>query len=191
VPFTRGHWEAAHLARHVPLARGLGDAAGPQYNGLFFAATLDPDAYERWLRRNAVRCVAVPDVPLDPAGRQEAALARSGASFLRPVWRDEHWQVFAVRDPLPLVSGAARLEAFTPQGFTVRAERPGSILVRTRHTPVLADLGAAACVAPAPGGWTRIRALEAGRITVRARFAPGRLAAAGPACDRPAGATAA
>jgi hypothetical protein len=191
VPFTRGHWEAAHLAEHVPLARGWATQLDRKYNGLFFGPELDPDAYEAWLRRNAVRWVAVPDVPLDPAGREEAALARSGVPFLRPVWRDAHWQVFAVRDPLPLVSGPGTLEAFTPRGFTVRAERPGSILVRTRHTPYWQTSGAAACVSPAPGGWTRIRALEAGRITVRARFAPGRLAAAGPVCDRPPAATAA
>jgi hypothetical protein len=186
VPFTQGHWEAAHLARHVPLARGWATQLDRRHNALFFAPTLDPAAYERWLRRSAVRFVAVPDVPLDPAGRQEAALVRGGLSFLRPVWRDAHWQVFAVRDPLPLVSGAGTLEAFTQRGFTVRARRPGWILVRTHHTPYWRTSGAPACVSEAPGGWTRVFALAPGRITVRARFAPGRLASAGPVCERSA-----
>jgi hypothetical protein len=183
VPFTRGHWEAVHLARHVPLARGWATQLDRRYNGLFFAETLDPAAYERWLRRNAVRFVAVPDAPLDPAGRQEAALVRRGVPFLEPVWADANWRVYAVRDPLPLVSGAGSLERLTPGGFVVRARRRGAILVRARHTPYWTASGAAACVAPARDGWTRVQARRAGRIALRARFAPGRLVAAGPACD--------
>lgn len=182
VPFTRGHWEAVHLARHVPLARGWSTQLDRRYNGLFFAGTLDPAVYERWLRRNAVRFVAVPDAPLDPAGRQEAALVRRGAAFLVPVWADAHWRVYAVRDPLPLVSGAGQLEAFTPSGFTLRATRPGAILVRAHHTPYFRTAGAPACIARGPGGWTRVQALRPGRISVEARFAPWRVAAAGPAC---------
>jgi hypothetical protein len=187
VPFTQGHWEAVHLARHVPLARGWATQLDRRYNPLFFEGTLDPDAYGRWLRRNAVGWVAVPDAALDPAGRQEAAIIRRGLPFLEPVWADEHWQVLRVRDPLPLVSGSGELVSFGPRGFTVRADGPGWILVRTHHTPYWRTRGAPACVSEAPGGWTRVYALAAGRITVDARFAPGRLAARGPVCERDRG----
>jgi hypothetical protein len=99
VPFTQGHWEAAHLARHVPLARGWATQLDRRHNGLFFAGTLRAGDYAAWLRRNAVRFVAVPDVPLDPAGRREAALVRRGLAFLRPVWADAHWRVYASATP--------------------------------------------------------------------------------------------
>jgi hypothetical protein len=182
VPFTRGHWEAVHLARHVPLARGWATQLDRRYNRLFFAGTLAPAAYEEWLHRNAVRFVAVPDVPLDPAGRQEAALVRRGTAFLEPVWADAHWRVYAVREPRPLVSGGGTLIALTRDGFVVRATRPGAILVRARHTPYWHASGASACISPGPGGWTRVEARQAGRIAVEARFAPGRVLASGPAC---------
>ncbi len=189
VPFTRGHWEAAHLARHVPLARGWATQLDRRHNRLFFAEALRPADYAAWLRRNAVRFVAVPDVPLDPAGRGEAALVRRGPAFLDPVWADAHWRVYAVRDPLPLVAGPGRLEGSGPRGFTVRAARPGAILVRMRHTPYWRPSGAAACVGPAPGGWTRVQALQAGTITVRARFSLRRVRASAPACGRGASPT--
>jgi hypothetical protein len=189
VPFTQGHWEAAHLARHVPLARGWATQLDRRHNGLFFAGTLRAGDYAAWLRRNAVRFVAVPDVPLDPAGRREAALVRRGLAFLRPVWADAHWRVYAVRDPRPLVAAPGELEDVGPRGFTIRADRPGAILVRTRHTPYWRPSGAAACVTAAPGGWTRVKALRAGTITVRARFSLGRVRASAPACGRGASPT--
>jgi hypothetical protein len=107
VPFTRDHWESAMLARRFALARGWERQLDRRFNPLFYGRHLDAAAYPRWLRANAVAYVALPDVPMDSAGRAEAALVRRGLPYLQPLWHDEHWWLFRVRDALPLVSGAA------------------------------------------------------------------------------------
>ncbi len=189
VPFTRSHWESVHLAQGsgaVPLARGWNTQLDHRYDALFFAPGLTAATYHRWLRRNAVRHVAVPDVALDPAGVAEARLIAGGLPFLTPVWRNAHWRVYAVRDPLPLVSGPAELLAFGRQGFTVRARRRGWILVRTHFSGYFASTGAPACLSAAPGGWTRVFALAPGAVRVQARFTPSRVARSGVRCVRTA-----
>ncbi|MBA2348250.1 MAG: hypothetical protein H0V81_08135 [Solirubrobacterales bacterium] len=188
VPFTRSHWEAVHLAsgsEPIPLARGWNTQLDHRYNGLFFGTEpLTAASYHRWLRRNAVRHVAVPDVALDAGGRAEAALVAAGLPYLREVWRGAHWRLYALRNPLPLVSGPARLVDFGRDGFTVEVRRPGRVLVRTHPSPYFVSRGAPACLSGTPGGWTRIVALAPGRIRVSARFAPERLAGNAPRCER-------
>jgi hypothetical protein len=187
VPFTRSHWESVHLAGGrdgLPLARGWETQLDRRYNALFFTPRLDAEAYHRWLRRNAVRHVAVPDAPLDPSGRAEAALVRRGLPFLRPVWRNRHWRLYAVTDPRPLVSGPATLTAFGRDGFSLRARRRGWVLVRTHFSPYFASSGAPACLSTAPGGWTRVFPLAPGPIRVEARFDPERLGSTAASCTR-------
>ncbi len=189
VPFTRSHWEAVHLAGGpdpVPLARGWNTQLDHRYNGLFFEPGLTAADYRRWLRRNAVRHVAVPDVALDPSGRAEAKLIAGGLPFLTPVWRNANWRVYRVEDPLPLVSGPAELTAFGRDGFTVRAQRRGWILVRTHFSPYFTSAGAPACLSAAPGDWTRVFALAPGTIRVDARFTPDRAVRGGARCTRAA-----
>jgi len=189
VPFTRSHWESVHLAGGqdpVPLARGWNTQLDHRYNALFFQPKLAAAEYYRWLRRNSVRHVAVPDVALDRSGRAEARLIANGLPFLKPVWRNAHWRVYAVKNPLPLVSGPGELLGFGREGFTVRAERRGWILVRTHFSPYFASAGTPACLSAAPSGWTRVFALAPGTIRVQARFAPGRLARRGARCTRTA-----
>lgn len=189
VPFTRSHWEAVHLAGGrdpVPLARGWNTQLDHRYNRLFFMPGLAATEYHRWLRRNAVRHVAVPDVALDRGGRAEARLIRGGLPFLTEVWRNKNWRVYAVKDPLPLVSGPGELRAFGRDGFTVAARRRGWILVRTHFSPYYVAAGASACLSAAPGGWTRVFALEPGAIRVEARFTPGRAVRGGARCTRAA-----
>ena len=72
VPFTRDHWESVFLARRYPLARGWERQLDRRLNPLFYAPRLDAAAYGRWLRSEAVRYVALPDVPMDVAGIREA-----------------------------------------------------------------------------------------------------------------------
>lgn len=187
VPFTRSHWEAVHLAGGpdaVPLARGWNTQLDRRYNSLFFTPGLAATEYHRWLRRNAVRHVAVPDVALDPAGRAEARLIAQGVDFLTPVWRGANWRVYAVRDPLPLVSGPAVLDALDRDGFTVTARRRGWILVRTHFSPYFASTGAPACLSTAPGDWTRVFALGPGTIRVTAQLTARRVVRGGARCTR-------
>ncbi len=160
IPFTASHWEALHVAAHVPLARGWERQLDRRHNRLFYEGTLTPERYRAWLDGLAVRWVALPDAKLDPSARGEARLIRARPDYLREVWRSPHWRLFAVQRPTPL--GAASL---TADGFTAR-----SGLVRVRWTPYWAVLEGRGCVARADGDWTEIESDEPGatlRVGVR------------------------
>ncbi|MGH2911207.1 MAG: hypothetical protein ACRDJ3_01890 [Solirubrobacteraceae bacterium] len=96
VPLTKAHWEAAYLAGHdrVELARGWERQLDTRYASLFYRPTLTPFAYRAWLAENRVRYVALPDAPLDKAGRLESALIARGVPYLREMWRSSHWRLY-------------------------------------------------------------------------------------------------
>jgi hypothetical protein len=181
VPFTRDHWESVHLARRFPLARGWERQLDRRLNPLFYGPQLDADAYHRWLRNNAVGYVALPDVPMDPAGRAEAALVRAGQPFLRPIWHDDHWRLFRVVDALPLASGPATRVRLGEASLRLTATRPGAIVVRVRWTPYWHVLSGAGCVAR-QGPWTLVRAWRPGPLEISVRFSVARLFDPVPAC---------
>jgi hypothetical protein len=181
VPFTRDHWETVYLARDFALARGWERQLDRRLNPLFYRRRLDPAALERWLRANAVRYVALPDAPMDPAGRAEAAIVAARPSFLREAWRGSHWELFAVRDPLPLASGAARPVRLGATDVRVRARRPGPILLRVHWTPYWRLAGGAGCTAR-HGLWTMLVARGPGTFLLSARFSVGRLLDRRPDC---------
>jgi hypothetical protein len=171
IPFTENHWEAAHVAPEIPLARGWERQLDRRYGALFYDGTLNATTYRAWLDAHAVAYVALPDVPLDYAARDEVRLIERGLPWLRPVWRDEHWRVFAVRDPARLVTGRARGPVtLQDDGFTLRARRPGTALVRVRDSRWWRVTGGRACVQRGPGGMTTLRVLAAGTVRVQARL---------------------
>ncbi|HEY2630838.1 MAG TPA: hypothetical protein VGI26_00490 [Solirubrobacteraceae bacterium] len=96
VPLTKAHWEAAYLAGHdgVELARGWERQLDTRYASLFYAPTLTRSAYRAWLSENRVQYVALPDAPLDKAGRLEGALVARGVPYLRELWHSQHWRLY-------------------------------------------------------------------------------------------------
>ena len=58
IPFTENHWEAAHVAPHVALARGWERQLDRRYGALFYDGTLTPASYRAWLDEHAVAYVA-------------------------------------------------------------------------------------------------------------------------------------
>jgi hypothetical protein len=98
VPLTKAHWEAAYLAGHdgISLARGWERQLDTRYASLFYRPALTASAYRAWLTENQVEYVALPDAPLDKAGRLERALVAHGLPYLRELWRSEHWRVYRV-----------------------------------------------------------------------------------------------
>jgi hypothetical protein len=182
VPFTRDHWETVYLARRYALARGWERQLDRRLNPLFYGRRLDPAAFDRWLRTNAVRYVALPDAPIDPAGRREAAIVAARPAFLRAVWRGAHWRLFAVRDPLPLASGAARDVRLGATDLSLRVKRPGPILLRVHWTPYWRLTTGAGCIARR-GPWTMLLARRRGTVLLSTRFSVGRLLDRGTACS--------
>jgi hypothetical protein len=170
IPFTENHWEALHVAGSIPLARGWERQLDRRHGALFYDGRIDARRYRAWLDEHAVAYVAVPDVALDYAGRAEAHLIERGLPFLRAVWRDQHWRVFAVRQPVPLVAGAARRITLQADGFTLHGHRAGGALVRIRHTRWWRITSGHGCVEAAPGGMTRVLLRARGAVRVQARL---------------------
>ena len=181
VPFTRDHWETVYLAKHYALARGWERQLDRRLNPLFYEPRLDPAAFHRWLRANAVRYVALPDAPIDPAGRLEAALVATRPPFLHEVWRGAHWRLFRVRDPVPLASGPARQVHLGATGVRMRVTRPGRVLLRVHWTPYWQLGSGTGCVEP-DGPWTVLLARHAGTFRLSTRFSVGRVLARSAAC---------
>jgi hypothetical protein len=174
VPFTRGHWEAAWLARTVALARGWEKQLDERYNGILLSRGLTPVRYRRWLREQAVDYVALPDTPLDPSSAREGDLIRAGLPYLRQVLRTAHWRIYAVLDPTPLAQGPGFMEGMGHDWFALRARARGSFVVRVRYTRYWTVARGAACVGRAPGGWTAVAVRGPGTVRVVARFSLGR-----------------
>ncbi|MEI6792155.1 MAG: hypothetical protein WCK97_02850 [Actinomycetes bacterium] len=172
VPFTRAHWEAAYLAPHITLARGWSTQLDTKYGALFYRkdTPFSADEYHRWLGRNAVRYVAVPDAAPDPSSRRELAVIASHPSWLKPLWSSAHWKVYEVTDHTPLVAGPGDLVHLGRDNFTLQAHRAEPMLVRVRWTSFFTVLHGSACLARAKGGWTEVRPIRPGPITIAARF---------------------
>lgn len=96
VPLTKAHWEAGYLAGHdgIELARGWERQLDERYAQLFYRPHLTAAAYRSWLVENRVAYVALPDAPLDSAGRAEGALIARGLPYLHEIWRKKHWRLY-------------------------------------------------------------------------------------------------
>src|SRR5215211_1972652 len=157
VPLTRNHWEATYLAEHHPLARGWHRQLDRKVNPLFYDddRPLTPERYKRWLRRNAVRWVALPSAPLDFSAEAERKLLLAGLPYLVLRHSSPNWRIWEVRGTEPPVSGAARLTTVGPAGFDLDAARPGPVLVRQHGMPYWKVTDGSGCVSEdAASGWT-------------------------------------
>jgi hypothetical protein len=175
VPLTRNHWEAADIAKVVPLARGWERQLDQKSNPIFYdKRALTPARYHAWLRENAVRWVALPTAPLDYSAQEEAQLLGRGAKFLKVVYDSPRWRIWEVRGTDPPASGGAKMVGAGPTWFEVDARRP--TVVRQRYTPYWSTRDA--CVREAPGGWTEVDPGSSQVVLVQARFGIDRRASA-------------
>ena len=174
---TRLHWEAAYVAPTVPIARGWERQLDTADNPLFYAkGGLDPVAYQAWLIDNGVRYVALPDAPLDYAGVAEGALVTAGLPELTPVWRNDHWRVFAVPASTGIVDGPAHLTSLDGGHIALAAGSAGTVLVRVHFSPRWTVVGGSACVRPSPDNWTAIEVAAPGPIELQLRLVGGKSA---------------
>lgn len=170
IPFTNQHWEAAYVAPHVPLARGWERQLDKADNPLFYGPSpLSADQYRRWLHDNGVTWVALPDVPLDMAGKKEAALLATRLPYLKRVWHGPHWTLWSVTGSPGLVTGPAKLRVTSPNGFELDATRPGPVTVRFHYTRTWTVTRGDACIRPGPAEWTEVVVGTPGQITVSSR----------------------
>ena len=183
IPFTRSHWEAYEVGRHHPLARGWLRQQDIARNGIFYGGALDSLTYAAWLTEHGVRWVALPDAKPDYSSYDERALIEAGLPYLEPRWRSEHWRVYEVTLPSPMVvpQNGARFE-LTELGIdslTLRASGPGEATVRMGWSQYWKP--SAGCV-ERDGEWLRVIADRAGEIRLSMSFAPGRIVDRGRRC---------
>ncbi|MGI5519376.1 hypothetical protein ACQEUX_00275 [Micromonospora sp. CA-259024] len=168
----RDHWESAYLPPTVPLARGWERQVDSDRNSVFYDGTLSAETYERWLRHEAVAYVVLaPDAPADRWGRDEAALIRADLPYLREVWRDPTWRMYAVVDPTPLVGAPGQLVA-ADRGTVRLTATPGDVQVRVRWSRWLSLTGPDGCVRAGADGWTEVRVRAAGHYSISSDLTP-------------------
>ncbi|WP_435879268.1 hypothetical protein [Streptomyces mutabilis] len=169
---ARDHREAAGLAPHVNLARGWNRQLDVERGRLFYDGTFSATTYRDWLDRWAVGFVVLPLAKPDGPAKAEAALVRDPElrpDWLEPVWQDEHWRVFRVRDAVPLVSEPGTVVATSGADLVLRVDRPGSVTVRVAWSPWLrADGG---CLAR-DGEFTRLTVEAPGEYRLSSRYGP-------------------
>jgi hypothetical protein len=178
VPPTANHWESAYLAPKFELARGWLRQLDTTRDDLFYdEKELTAATYGAWLRANAITYVALPDAPLDYSSENERKLILSAPPYLTLRFRDQHWRIYEVSDPKPLVApiGAARagVRWFGRQGFALDVQRPGEFLVRVSFTPYWSIARGQGCIIR-HGNWTVARASHPGIFRVAADFSVGR-----------------
>jgi hypothetical protein len=158
---AKTHWESAGLSPYVDLARGWNRQLDVERNPLFYDGKLTPAAYHAWLRRWAVAYVVLPDAVPDGAAVAEARIVAAGQPWLRPVWRDAHWSVYAVTDAVPLTSAPSAVVRAGQGELSMRVPSAGTYLVRVAWSPWLGVRGGPGCL-ERDGEWTRLRARDAG-----------------------------
>jgi hypothetical protein len=184
IPFTFGHWEGAEVAAEAPLARGWLRQLDTGRHPLFYRPGLNELTYASWLSENAVRYVALPDAKPDASSYRERALIESKLPYLRLRKRFDHWRIYEVTLPTPLVisDGNANitLEQLGSDRVLLRVRRPGEALLRVRWTPYWLAKGG--CV-ERDGEWTRVIAEKPGFLPLVTRFGPERVFQRGRRCN--------
>jgi hypothetical protein len=161
---TEYHWEAVYVAAAVPLARGWERQLDEGDNPIFYGDTrLNGGSYRAWLLDNGVRFVALPDAPLDFAGKAEARLVARGVPGLQLVWRSAHWRLYSVVGSPGIVAAPARLVRDDGTHLVVHTAQAGPVVVRVRYDSGWRITSGAGCVAPEPdrlpaggGDWIRL-----------------------------------
>ncbi|MFJ2016897.1 ABC-2 family transporter permease [Streptomyces nodosus] len=135
---ARSHREASALAPYVNLARGWNRQADMERNPLFYDDTLNSANYHAWLRRWAVHYVVLPkEEPDGNGGERERRLVQRGMPYLKQIWGDANWQLFAVTDPTPLADPPAVVDRAEQGEMTIEVKTAGRVLIRVPYSPWL------------------------------------------------------
>ena len=144
VPSTANHWEAAYLAPNFDLARGWERQLDTTRDDIFYdEGQLTNRSYGAWLRDNAISYVALPDAPLDYSSLAERRLILADPSYLHLRVHSEHWRIYEVRNPKPLVTpidtGRAKTISVGREGFALDVTPPRPLPRPRQLHPLLVD----------------------------------------------------
>jgi hypothetical protein len=163
---TSNHWPALYLARAgIPLVRGwFRQNDHPVASILYRPFT--PAEYVAWLRRLGVAYVVLTNAPPDHSSQREARVVRSGETGLREVFAGREVSIYAVPDPLPIVTGPGHpaLLALRESRLVIRVSQGGTYHVAVRWSPYWH--ASAGCLARSPGGMVRLQTRTAGTVRI-------------------------
>jgi hypothetical protein len=167
---TQRRGEAAVVAPVVAIAKGWSRQVDTDRNLIFYDGSLNADTYRKWLDANAISYVALSNGPYDWAATDEASLVRRGLPYLRPVWSDGTWILYAVTNPQPVISSPGRVIARDPVSLTVSLPEPGEYSVRVHWSRYLSVSNG--CVKPAPDGLSVVVVQDPGTVKIKGSLAP-------------------
>ncbi|KUL46434.1 hypothetical protein ADL12_02345 [Streptomyces regalis] len=168
---ARNHREASGLAPHVNMARGWNRQLDMERARLFYDGSFSPATYRAWLDRWAVGFVVLPLGRPDGYAKIEAQLIRDHRpAWLEPVWQDEHWRVYRVRDAVPLVTAPASVESTSSADIVVRMSRAGTTTVRVAYSPWLHTAGGGCLTRQ--GEFTRLTVSAPGEYRISSEYGP-------------------
>jgi len=133
VPEINGHWDAALLAKHVPLARGwLRQVDTELNNDVFFGDGPDAATYRGWLERNAVQYVAVPTRGSRRAASGRRRSSRAACPTCGPSGPTSTGRCTAVQPAAPIVDAPARMVSSDAARIVVEVPGGATALIRIR-----------------------------------------------------------
>jgi len=162
--------EAAFVAPVVAIARGWSRQADTGRHAIFYSGTLNADTYRRWLDDNAISYVAISQGPYDWSAPDEVNLVRHGLPYLKALWSNQNWTLYAVTNPTPVIAAPGRVVARDAVSLTVSLPDPGEYVVRLRWSRYLtASIG---CMRPTEDGWAMIVVEHPGTAKIDGSLAP-------------------
>ncbi|WNI24258.1 MFS transporter [Streptomyces sp. ITFR-16] len=124
------HREAAAMMPYVNLARGWNRQADMERNPLFYDDTLNAVNYRQWLDRWAVHYVVLPTGAPDSGAVQETELVERGQPYLKAIWSNADWRLFAVDSPVPMADPPATVDRAGAGELTIHVKKAGRVLIR-------------------------------------------------------------
>jgi hypothetical protein len=130
------HTASYALLGHAMLARGWEIQDDQALNEAINAPGLAPTTYKIWLQDNAVGYVAI-------AGKyrlktpEYELVAHHRPGYLRPIWHDERWTLYQVRNPNPLVNAPVTVRSFTQSQLILRVPCACTFTVRVHWSKYL------------------------------------------------------
>jgi len=177
------------LLQHALLARGWETQEDHALNDALLHGDLDGVTYKVWLDNNAVGYVALPSSAVQDY--PEFTLVRDHRpAYLRRIWRNADWQLFAVTSPTPIVGRRASVLGHDQKSMTIRVPCACALPVRVRWSKFLAAQlqapgrpghtvdavpSVSARVADDGSGWTVLTTKRAGVYVLRGSLRGGLL----------------
>jgi hypothetical protein len=90
--------------------------------------------------------------------------------YLRAVWSDETWTLYAVTNPRPVVSAPGQVVARDAVSLTLSLPAPGEYVVRVRWSRYVSASNG--CTRPAEGGWSEVVVQQPGTVKIEGSLSP-------------------